>query len=69
MTRWEQFEVWIPEGTADWRLKSSWHDLQVAWAAARARTGPVRLVLAKYEGSKAIEKRVIAEVGAMRSEP
>jgi len=67
MSQHEYYEIWIrPVG--DWMLKSSWRELEVGLAAARALTGPVRVVRAVYNGSAAIDRQVVVELGCGRED-
>ena len=44
-------------------LKSSWRDFEVGLAAARALSGPVRIMCAVYDGGTAVERNVVVELG------
>jgi len=67
MPHYEHFEIWILD-TGDWMLKSSWRDLEVGLAAARALTGQVRIVRAVYDGGPAVERHVVVELGGTRED-
>jgi len=62
MAQYQQYEIWIPDA-GDWMLKSSWRDFEVGLAAARALSGPVRIMCAVYDGGAAIERNVVVELG------
>jgi hypothetical protein len=68
MAQFEHYEVWIQD-VGDWALKSSWRDLEVGLAAARALAGPVRIIRAVYDGGVAVEKNVVVELGAPKGHP
>ena len=69
MAQNQQYEVWILDG-GDWTLKSSWRDFEVGVAAARALSGPVRIMCAAYNGNAAVERNVVVELGgASRDKP
>jgi hypothetical protein len=67
MARFEQFEVW-EFNHGRWEFVASFHDFDVANTLARRRTYRVRLMHVVYDGGKAVEKDVLAEIGATRSE-
>jgi len=62
MAQHQQYEIWIPNA-GDWMLKSSWRDFEVGLAAARALSGPVRIMCAVYDGNAAVERNVVVELG------
>lgn len=62
MPQYEHYEIWILE-VGDWMLKSCWRELEVGLAAARALTGPVRIIHAVYEGDVAVERKIVVELG------
>jgi len=62
MAQDQQYEIWTRD-VSDWVLKSSWRDFEIAVAAARARSGPVRIVLAEYHTSTAPGRSVVVELG------
>ena len=62
MAQYQQYEIWIPNA-GDWMLKSSWRDFEVGLAAARALSGPVRIMCAVYDGGAAVERNVVVELG------
>jgi hypothetical protein len=68
MAQFEHYEVWILD-VDDWMLKSSWRDLEVGLAAARALPGPVRIIRAVYDGESAVEKNVVVELGPPKDHP
>jgi hypothetical protein len=68
MAQCEHYEVWILD-VGDWMLKSSWRDLEVGLAAARALPGPVRIIRAVFDGEGAVERNVVVELGAPQSQP
>jgi hypothetical protein len=63
MAQFEHYEVWILD-VSDWMLKSSWRELEVGLAAARALPGPVRIMRAVFDGNGAVERNVVVELGA-----
>jgi len=67
MAQHQQYEVWIPNG-GDWMLKSSWRDFEVGLAAARALSGPVRIMCAVYDGDAVVERNVVVELGGAGGE-
>jgi len=67
MPQYEHYEIWILDG-GDWTLKSCWREVEVGLAAARALPGRVRIVRALGDGSAAVERQVVAELGATRGE-
>jgi hypothetical protein len=62
MAQHQQYEIWILN-VGDWMLKSSWRDFEVGLAAARALSGPVRIMCAVYDGGAAVERNVVVELG------
>jgi len=62
MAQHQQYEIWIPNA-GDWMLKSSWRDFEVGLAAARALSGPVRIMCAVYDGGTAVERNVVVGLG------
>ena len=62
MAQHPQYEIWILNG-GDWVLKSSWRDFDVGLAAARALSGPVRIMCAVYNGNATVERNVVVELG------
>ena len=67
MAQDQQYEIWTRE-VGDWVFKSSWCDFEIAVAAARARSGPVRIVLAEYHSSAAPGRSVVVEMGVPSEE-
>ena len=65
---WEQFEIWRLNGER-WELVAAFHDFELANAVAMQRSSRIRLVHTVYEGGKLVEKEVLMEVGAPRTEP
>jgi hypothetical protein len=65
---WEQFEVWRLNGER-WELVAAFQDFELANAVAMKRSSRIRLVHTIYEGGKLVEKEVLMEVGAPRTEP
>lgn len=65
MPQYEHYEIWILDG-GDWTLKSCWREVEVGLAAARALTGPVRIIRAVYDAGVAAERQVVADLGATR---
>jgi len=61
VTYWERYEIWIPDGS-DWRLESSWQDMDFASAALQAHNGPARLVRASCDDEKVIERSTVIEL-------
>jgi len=68
MAQWEQFEVWAQNGNNRWEMVGAFNDFDLASAVARNRSSKMRLVHAVYENGKAVEKDVLAELGATRRE-
>jgi hypothetical protein len=68
MAQCEHYEVWIRD-VGDWMLKSSWRNLDVGLAAARALAGPVRIIRAVYNGEGTVERDVVVELGAPEGHP
>ena len=66
MARWEQFEVWTQTGDK-WEMLASFHDFELASAMARNRSSKMRLIHAVYENGKVVERDILAELGATRS--
>lgn len=62
MAQYQQYEIWILN-IGVWSLKSSWRDFEVGLAAARALSGPVRILRAVYDGNTAVERNVVVELG------
>ena len=62
MAQYQQYEIWILT-VGDWILKSAWRDFEVGLAAARALSGPVRIMCAVYDGGTAVERNVVVELG------
>ncbi len=67
MAQCEHYEVWILD-VGDWMLKSSWRNLEVGLAAARALAAPVRIIRAVYDGEVAVERNVVVELGAPKGQ-
>jgi len=67
MAQHPQYEIWISNG-GDWVLKSSWRDFDVGLAAARALSGPVRIMCAVYNGNATVERNVVVELGGTASQ-
>ncbi len=65
MARWEQYEVWALHGD-EWTLVSSFSELEVAAAVARARRERVRLLRVVFEDSERAEEQVLLEIGSTR---
>ena len=65
MGKYEHYEVWILDAGA-WAHKSTWRDLEVGWAVARAHAGPVCIIRAMYEDDEEVERKVIAELSVAR---
>ena len=68
MGQYEHYEVWILD-TGEWVHKSTWRDLEVGWAVARAHAGPVRIISATYEDDEEVERKVIAELRVALKNP
>jgi hypothetical protein len=68
MARWEQYEVWaLPEGeNSRWEMIAAFTEFEVASAVARKRRSNVRLIHAVYDGSKLVEKHILADLGQIR---
>jgi len=67
MAQKQQYEIWTRE-VGDWVCKSSWRDFEIAVTAARARSGPVRIVLAEYQSGAAPGRSVVVEMGVPSEE-
>jgi hypothetical protein len=65
MPQYEHYEVWILD-VDHWMLKSSWRDPELGLAAARALSGPVRIIRAVYDGDVVVERQVVVEMGGTR---
>ena len=64
----EQFEVWRLNGER-WELVAAFADFDLANAVAMNRSSRMRLVHTVYQDGKLVEKEVLMEVGAPRTEP
>jgi len=62
MVQDQQYEIWILD-VGEWVLKSCWRDFEIGLAAARALSGPVRILLAEYDGDAGVERSVVVELG------
>ncbi len=67
MAQYQQYEIWILN-VGDWILKSAWRDFEVGLAAARALSGPVRIMRAVYDDDGTVERSVVVELGATAGE-
>ena len=46
----------------EWTLNSYWRDFEIAWTVAEVRSGPVRIIRAKYEHGTEVERRIVVEL-------
>jgi len=67
MAQYQQYEIWILN-VGDWILKSAWRDFEVGLAAARALSGPVRIMRAVYDDDAGVERSVVVELGGTAGE-
>lgn len=65
MAGWEQYEVWVQNGSG-WEMLASFPDLELASALARSRSTKMRVVQAIYEDGKLATQEVLAELGLTR---
>ncbi len=68
MARWEQYEIWVQNGSK-WEMLASFQDFEIASGVARNRSSKMKLMLVTYEDGNAVSKDVIAELGNTRGEP
>ena len=68
MARWEQFEIWVQNGT-QWEMLASFPDFDVASAVARTRSSRMRLVHSIFEDGSRVEEQTLAELGTIRNRP
>ncbi|HXZ80559.1 MAG TPA: hypothetical protein VEG30_11555 [Terriglobales bacterium] len=68
MARFQQYEIMHQTGNR-WELLATFHDFALAQGLAQSRGSRVRLMRVTYEDSIPVEQEVIAEVGAIRTEP
>lgn len=65
MAAWEQYEVWIQNGSK-WEMLASFRSLDLASALARSRSNKMRLIHAAYDNEKLVSEEVLAELGMTR---
>lgn len=66
MARWEQFEVWVLNGSR-WDMVGAFNDFELASTVSRNRSEKMRLIHAVYENGKVVKQDTLVELGTVRT--